>query len=173
MKIKLPKFRILVAVIFFLLSLSVFIFLNFYVNKKNHDATALEHQWQLEELRRENVKTLEHFLELKSNERGELDKHFVGSGDVVAFLDLIESLGAQTQAKAEVTLIDIPKDGSGLLIEVKSDGSFSAVYKFLSLLENAPYELEIVSMEMNASGNSETVVPLWNATFRIKLVSFI
>ncbi len=173
MKIKLPKARILIALVFFLVSVSFFVFLHTYVNKKNRDAIALEQKWQLEELRRENVKTLEHFLEVKSGERSELNKHFVGSGDVVAFLDLIESLGAQAQAKAEVTLIDIPKDGSGLLIEVKSEGSFASVYKFLSLLENAPYELEIVSMEMNASGRSETVGGLWDATFRIKLVSFI
>lgn len=173
MKIKLPKAKILVAIVFFLLSFSFFIFLHTYVNKKNQNAIALEQKWKLEEIRRENIKTLEHFLELKSVERSEIDKHFVGSGDVVAFLDLIESLGSQAKAKAEVTLIDIPKDATGLLIEVKSEGSFASLYKFLSLLENAPYELEIISMEMNSSGDGDKGSVMWNATFRIKLLSFI
>ena len=173
MRIKLPKIRILLAVGFFLCSLLLFDLLYGYVNKKNKAATTLERKWKVEELRRENVKNLERFLEEKGGEISMLDTHFVGSGDVVTFLDLIESLGKQAGSQSEVTLIDIPKDNSGLLVEVRSEGSFDSIYKFLRLLENATYELEIVSFEMSTSSGEEETYPVWNATFRIRLISFI
>jgi hypothetical protein len=173
MRIKLPKIRILLAVGLFVFSLVLFAFLNTYVNEKNTIANSLEEKWQVEELRRENIKNLEHFLEEKSGDISLLDVHFVASGDVVTFLDLVENLGKQVSSKSEVTLIDIPKDNSGLLVEVRSEGSFDSIYKFLRLLENAPYELEIVSLEMSTSSGEEESYPVWDSTFRIKLISFI
>lgn len=165
------KIKFALALFFFLFAVGVFTTLFIYINNKNQVALTRMDDWHKEEDRRANIETMEKFLASKSAASLELDKHFVKSTDIVSFLDLIERLAPKVGSSAEVTLVDVAKDGTGLYVEVKSKGSFESLYRFLSLLENAPYILEITSMSMRAPGASEGGP--WDATFKLKLVSFI
>ncbi|MEI8175115.1 MAG: hypothetical protein WCG28_04155, partial [bacterium] len=106
----------------------------------------------------------------------QLGTHFAQSSNIVPFLDIIEGLATKVGTKAEVTSVDPLGDNAGLSVGMKASGSFSSVYKFITLLENSPYELEFVSMniqkgiEADAKGN---VSEVWNAIFRLKLLSFM
>ncbi len=173
MKKKHVIIQISTAALLFIFSLSGFFILHAYINKKNNEALDAEKNWAIEEARRENVKALELFLEDKTEERNEIDKHFVKNTDIVVFLDTIENLAPQVGAKAEVTLIDVPKDGAGLMVEVHSKGSFESIYRFLSLLENSPYELDFSSVNTQVVKGAEGESNTWQATFKIKLLSFI
>lgn len=172
MKKKSTIIQFSIALLFFLISVGVFFFLHNYINKKNSIAVASADEWKAEETKRANVKAMEQFLEERAQDRQEIDTHFVPSTDVVGFLDHIESFGPKVGAVGEVTLIDAAKDGSGISVEIRAKGNFESVYKFLALLENAPYEIEITTMNMRMLEGGEGA-RVWEATFKIKLLSFI
>ena len=107
-----------------------------------------------------------------------LESHFTQSSNIVPLLNTIEQLSLKVGAKSKVTSVDISKDKTILMVAVGTSGSFNAVYKFLMLLENSPYELEFVSVDMQKTGAPTVsgkiiVSPQWEAIFKIKLLSFV
>jgi len=84
-----------------------------------------------------------------TNSQALLETHFIKSSDVVPFLNTIEALGPAVGASAEIDSVDTSPDGASLIVELQASGSFGAVYKFLTLLENSPYELNFLSMDIH------------------------
>jgi hypothetical protein len=61
---------------------------------------------------------------------------------------------------------------------MKASGTFNVLYRFLALLENSPYELEFIGVNMDNGVVLDTVgknvaASKWNAIFKVKLLSFI
>lgn len=130
--------------------------------------------------RREEVKLLNNSIETIKRDKALIESHFAKSSDVVPFLDTIEALGPKVGVKAETTSVDISKDNTALVVQIKATGDFKNIYRFLTLLENSPYELEFTSVDIQKGGESgvdEQGIPFsnagWEATFGIKLLSFI
>ena len=98
-----------------------------------------------------------------------LDSHFIKSSDVVPFLDNIESLAQKSQILSEITSVDIAKDNRLLSVDLKVDGSFENIYKFVLLLENSPYIIRFTSGDVRKADNSKTG---WTGKFKINLLSF-
>lgn len=128
--------------------------------------------WQNEENRREAIKSLERSIKKIEKEKEIIDKHFVQSIDVVSFLDFFEQSGLLIGAKAEVGSVGLDKDQSTILVDINAFGSFESLYKYLRLLENAPYELEVVSFVVNKIGAVNNTIGSWTANFKLKLLSF-
>ncbi len=157
-----------------------FSFFFFYraINSNNEESRLKEGQWQNEAKRRDNIKTLDNSVKIIAGERAQLESHFAQSSDIVPFLDTIEGLAPLAGVKAEVTPpLNILEDHSGLVVGMKASGTFTGIYKFLTLLENSPYELEFVAVGINRESVLDTsgknAAPLkWNAVFKIKLLSF-
>jgi translation initiation factor IF-2 len=103
---------------------------------------------------------------------------------VVPFLDTLEGLATKVGIKAETASVDIAPDSLSLLVKINTSGSFEAIYKFLTLLENSPYELEFTGFDMQKEDSILATPDLvlnkdikkqnskWRATFNIKLLSF-
>lgn len=178
MKNNFPKILFFFSIIFFLLSLVAFLFFYRTINFRNQQSQLKEEKWQIEANRREGIKMLNNSVKMVTEEKTKLESHFAQSSDIVPFLDTVETLAAKVEVKAEITSVDIAEDHSGLTIGVKTSGTFSGLYKFLTLLENSPYELKFVGMDMKResildSSGKNIATAKWNATFRIKLLSFI
>lgn len=164
-----------------LLSFAIFAFTFVYkmTGKNISEAAEIEMQAREDERRYAELQFLELALNTFSPEISRLNSHFVRGNDVVPFLNLVEGLGPLVGAESEVTLVDISKDGASLNVGVSALGSFEALYKFLKLLENSPYELEFTSMEFRQSGGGELgaeEVPqatTWTIDLKIKVISFI
>jgi hypothetical protein len=65
-----------------------------------------------------------------------------------------------------------------LLVGVKVAGVFEAVYKFLTLLENSPYEIEFLSMDIHKTlvtdvAGKSVGGSTWEAILKIRLLTFI
>ncbi len=131
-------------------------------------------EWQTEQTRQEDLKSLESSLKSVAPERAELETHFAKSSDVVPFLDMIEKLAVATGAEAEVEQVSVSDDKTSLIVNMKAKGSFDATYKFIRLLENSPYELEINSLNMQKQGVGDPTVVTqeWITSIAIKLISF-
>lgn len=175
---KFKKTPLFLSITFFLFACFVFWF--FYTEIQNNNETSEQSQitWQNEASRRDEIESLDHSLQTTEEERALLETHFIRSSDVVPLLDMIEKLAPESGAKAEVSLVDLLKDNIGLIVEMKVTGRFEAVYKFLMLLENSPYELDFISVDMQKSNEQDTSdkknpFSLWSATLRVKLLSFI
>ena len=175
---KFQKTPLFLSVIF--LVFSCFVFLFFYEEIQNNSKTSELAQitWQSEANKRNETQSLNRSLQMTEQERTLLETHFIRSSDVVPFLDMIEKLAPEVGARVEISLVDIPKDNSGLIVEMKVTGIFEALYKFLTLLENSPYELDFISMDIQKLGGEIVsdkirLFSQWSAIFRIKLLSFI
>lgn len=159
-------------------SFSLFLFLYREIYQNSSTSEQMQIAWQNEAKKREELKSLDSSLKNIESEVALLETHFIKSSDIVPFLDMIEKLAPRVGAKAEVVLVDLPKDNSGLIVEVKATGFFEALYKFLTLLENSSYEIDVISMDMQKLGgevmpDKKKTLPEWSATFRVKLLSFI
>ena len=174
---KFNKVPLLISLIFFSFSLATFVFLYTKIQTNHKISKQLEADWRSEASKREETKTLDRSLKMLEEERALLEKHFIKSSDVVPFLDMVEKMAPKVGAKAEISLVDLSKDNSSLTVEMKATGQFEAVYKFLTLLENSPYELDfmLISMqrlgEVNPDGGVQSA--LWSGIFKVKLLSFI
>jgi len=170
------KIPLLLSIIFFCISVFAWLFLFREIKNKNQELELMERRWQAEAQRRDEIKALDHSVKTIEEERAQLETHFARSSDIVPFLDTIEGLASKGGAQAEVSSVDILEDSTGLMVGMKASGTFSALYKFLTLLENAPYELQFLSMDMHRETGLDTkeiAIPKWNVVFRIKLLSFI
>lgn len=172
-----PKIPLFLSAIFFCIFLIVFLFFYRGIKNNNQESQLKESQWHSETLRRNEIKALDRSVRMVETEREQLDTHFAQSSDIVPFLDTIEGLAKEVGVKAEVTSVEILTDHNGLMIGMQASGIFSGLYKFLTLLENSPYELEFVEMDMHreteiTEGKSATLSK-WGAIFKIKLLSFM
>lgn len=174
---KFKKIPFIASTLLLLLSLFIFYFIYKNIQDNNTVFDAKEAEWQQENSKKDELKSLSRVLKTFEPERALLDSHFIKSSDVVPFLDTVEKLAGQVKATAEVTSVDITTNNTNLVVGVKATGTFESIYKFLTLLENSPYQLEIISMGMlaNDSGvaTEKTGTKEWSAVFKIRLLSFI
>jgi hypothetical protein len=167
-----PKIPFLFSILFFALSVTAFIFFYRTIEDKQGEFQTQEKKWVAETERRNEIKALDRSVKMVEGERARLATHFAKSSDAVPFLDTIEALAPRVGAKAEVTSVEIAENRAGLLVGMKASGSFESLHKFITLLENSPYELEFMGVDINKE-TSESARGSWEAVFRIRLVSFI
>ncbi|OGI92479.1 hypothetical protein A2933_01040 [Candidatus Nomurabacteria bacterium RIFCSPLOWO2_01_FULL_46_18] len=167
---KFKKEPFIFSIILLAITLSVFAFLYNRINQNKKVSDETEMKWQAESNRREEIKSLERLIKEVEEKRVALESHFARSSNAVPFLDLLEKLALSVSAKPEIVSVDVAKDKTGLLVEVGTIGTFEAVYKYLLLLENSPYQLEFISVDLHKISEQGTD---WRGNFKMKLLSFI
>lgn len=169
---KFKKAPFFLSVLLLALSSAGFFFLFQEVNENKKLTEEARAKWQMEEARRQEIRSLEIFLEDVIVKREEFDSHFARSSNIVPFLDSIEELARRVSAEPEVVSVDSTQDGQGLTVVVRASGSFGALYKFLELLENSPYELEFTTVDISKTSGAQAGKD-WEAFFRLNLLSFL
>jgi hypothetical protein len=181
MQFILQKKSLIISIILFVFSCFIFVYLYININNIKETSQLAEEKWQTEMADRENARSLANSIKTIEPERALLETHFVQGSDVVPFLDTIEKLAKEVGVNAEVVSVNPMKSSSSLVVGIKASGSFGAIYKLTTLLENSPYILDFVSFDIqnlnaedpSVSKNSKTKAPQWTATFQIRLLSFI
>jgi len=180
MKYRLKKTPLIFSVIFLLISGIIFSVTYWKIKTDTETTKQSETAYQTEAIKRNEIKTLNNYFKSIEKEKAQFETHFVQSSDVVPFLNTLESLAESVGTKAEVNSINVgtKEDEKGLFVEIKDVGRFEQVYKFLTLLENSPYELEFVSVDLHSISlfeEAKTVqkVHTWEAVLKLKLISFI
>jgi len=171
---KFKKGPLLLSMIFLLCSIAVLYFVYREIGINNQIAEQAQITWHNEADRRIEMQSLDRLLKSVEAETVLLNSHFIKSSDVVPFLNIIEKLAQNAGTKAEILAVDLAKDNSALAVRTQATGSFGSIYKFLKLLENSPYELEVATMEMvKADGGEKSSGQTWSIILGIKLLSFI
>jgi len=167
------KIPLIVSILFLLAVALFFFFLYRGVNNHMAEVNETEKKLEAEIARRNEIKALNNYFLSTQGKKNQLETHFVQSSNVVPFLNTLEDLGTGVGVKMKVASIDISRDGTGLLIQLKSTGTFSQVYKFITTLENAPYELEFVSVDLKKEvTEDEESSNQWEANINLRLISF-
>jgi hypothetical protein len=154
-----------------------FVFLYGKINGNNQKAQEGMVSWQTEMSRRDSIRLLDRSLEAITDDTAMLDAHFAQSSDVVPFLDAVEKLARDTGTPAKIDSVDTSTDKTELVVGLTASGSFPGLYKFLTLLENSPYVLNFLSVDLHnlavpdASGKIVNNLK-WEGVFSIQLLSF-
>ena len=188
---------LILSFIFMLFFMFIFIFLYQSIANNNNTKEQIAIDLKTEIEKQNEIKSLDDSLKMMLKEKELLDSHFAKSSDIVLFLDTIEQLGEEVFVKMEVFSVEQPKikkeiqtednietednqdiKNNGLIIDMRILGSFEGIYKFITLLENAPYEIEILSFDIqNEKGqnldNKNSAPSLWNGMLKVKLISFV
>jgi hypothetical protein len=178
MKNNLQKIFLAISVVLFVILSLAFVFLFKKINdnyKKTNQNTVA---WMEEERKREDIISLGQSLEEIIDDKTLLETHFAKSSDVVPFLDNIEKLAPKAGVQIEVDSVNTKNNNSGLVVGLKASGSFGSIYKFLTLLENSPYQLDFTSMHLSKlqtgdAPGKNSKESKWEGIFKIQLLSFI
>ena len=188
MKNNSQNIKLFLSTTIFIFFCVVFVLLYKEINNNNQKAEQGAVDFQTEMTRRNEITSLDNSLQENTDNKTKLEKHFTKSSDVVPFLDTIENLAPQTGAKAEIDSVDKGVASQGLIVGLRVSGSFANIYKFLQLLENSPYEIDFISMDLHTTTTDAPVVSVvipkknaptatksksWEAIFKIQLLSFI
>lgn len=178
MKNNFPKIPLFLSILFFIVFSSVFVLLYREINNNSRKVENSIITLQTEAKRREDIISLNKSINKITNDKILLEAHFAKNSDIVPFLDAIEKLGPQVGAKVQVESVDVMAKGAGLMVGLKTSGSFESIYTFLRLLENSPYELDFTFVEISKLPGSDVVSKnikssVWEAVFNIQLLSFI
>lgn len=177
MQDKLPKTKLIAASIFMLASLGSLFFAYTLVKNKNEKFQNSQIEISSDAKRREETQQLERLMKTLEAERLLIDSHFAKSSDIVPFLDTLERMASQVAVDAEVSSVDITKDNKTLTVGIKATGGFEALYKFLVLLENSPYELSFLLMDIQTPQGAQpdpiTKKVEWQGAFKVRLLSFL
>lgn len=168
---KLKYLPTIIAIVVFVVGIASFFFLKKEINKKNEEANIIAVTVETETSNKNRIRQLGSFLDMSSVEIAELDTHFIYRKDVVPFLQFVEDLGSKAGLSAEVSSVDESADGQTLFVSADIEGSFVAVYKFLKLIENAPYKVEITTLDLQSSVQDSGSV--WSGSVQVKVISFI
>ncbi len=175
MQVTAPKKYLILAIIFFAVACGTFSYL--YQSIKNNRKVFKDAQaaWQREEDRLAEIRMIDRSIKTVENEKMLFESHFASKKDVVPFLDTLEKIALSVGARAEVASVDTKEGSSGLTVALRATGSFEALYKLLTLLENSHFELKVEGLDMqreslsDASGSSSK----WRAVFQVKLLSYV
>ena len=107
-----------------------------------------------------------------------LSSYFIDPANIVPLLEKLEGYGRSTNVSVQFNTVEVKSSPSKLDISLGANGSFSDVYRFIALLESAPYEFYITK------ANVRSVVPVglvptgtgphssgWEATISLSVVS--
>lgn len=108
--------------------------------------------------------SLKKTLESHKDDIDLVSRHFVNSDGAVSFIEYVENLGRSVGA--EVVIQDVVESEapaiasrkSQLRFRIVAQGSWKSVYRFLALLENAPYVILVENVEFRKNSGSETLV---------------
>lgn len=152
---KITLFLIISIFITIIVILALVFFLRIIKNKNEHTSVVvatLEDKMK----QKENAESFaEKFEEIKSLE-DDITSHFVDPNKIDEFVSYLENLGNTTGASISVDGIETKEEGNGMIdFKLSIGGSFTNVSETITLLENIPYQINIVQVYLNKNIDQE------------------
>lgn len=80
-----------------------------------------------------------------------LASYFVDATDPVPLFETLESYGRTAGVAVTIDTVDVKRQPDRLIVSLTSDGSFTDLYRFVALLESAPYEFTFTQASIKAA----------------------
>lgn len=101
--------------------------------------------------------------------RAVLAGHFVDSNNKADFIEKLEETAGLAGVKFELNRAD---ETAGLKFDLSVRGGFGSVHKFIALLENMPYSLEIEKLALAVAPGEKNQKGVWSANMIVNIKSF-
>lgn len=137
--------------------LAVYVFFWFRVSALEKDINDSYSALQVAEARGLAGAELQERLQKTEAQRSALDSYFLPADGTVDFIEFTESLGRLTGTRVEVNSVSV-KNGAKddfkdtLSVSVDVYGTWISVMRFISMIESAPYHIEIDSSDLDLNG---------------------
>ncbi len=173
------KFKFPISAIILAATIFAFFFLYRQIGKENQKAEEIAVATQNETIKRDELRLLDRSLSTVRGDRILLSTHFAESSNIVPFLNEIENAGRKADVAVEVVNVDAQNDGAFLSVKISADGSFKALYTFITLLEHSPYALEFTALTLEQGLVDTNLDPalrkptLWHTNMTLKLLTYV
>lgn len=162
------------AVFFFIniILLSVYGYLFYVVENKNAETAVLytiSHQQASDQ---EKIQGFGRTLKETEKERNNLSEYFAAKTSAVTFIEQIEKIGKSAGVDLSVNSVsDEVKGGATTQLTFSAEGSFSALYRLIALVESMPYKVAMKKADIQI-GDSKDTIEIWKGNFSVVLESF-
>ena len=141
-----------------LVAVGLYVYLLESIKAAGQKAAALEAETTALALKESQVGELKKTLAANKAREPKLVSYFIDANDIVPFLETIEGYGKTAGVTVKFNSVEIKKSPAQLAVSVTAIGGFPAVYRFISLVEAAPYEFSVMSsyVQLSMSPVAET-----------------
>ncbi len=185
MRTQLAPFRttyraLLIASVLLIIAVGSYVYFFLSVQALSAKITTLQNETHVLEARESATSELKKNLANAKDKEQILLAHFAEADNSVPFFNTIEGYGKSTGVAVKFDTASIPKDATRFDVTISFKGSFSGVYRFLSLLEASPYEIRIINTQLQANlidvpVSKKTSIPQvqWGGTISLSLLSVV
>lgn len=147
------------------------------VIEKQASIRGIQQDILLNDERQKNVKSLEKLLEDIEPQKKRIESVFIGERAVIDFIKALEQMASTTHIGFSLENAALPSLNSdvGPKFELRVNGSFDEVLRFIGLLEAMPYQILIDSVQVRKQSGVEQNkgTGTWTAAVKITLLSFV
>lgn len=157
-----------------LFSLVLFVGVFYLIYAKSAEITTIENDLASAEAWENSSVSVKRLLVDTRDARNKIDSYFIGSDNVVSFIESIESLSKFVNVDTNVNTVGIDQISDTSKFEYAtlsavSEGSFQNLYWLLSLIETMPYELEVRRVYLEQlPPDPKTKTIRWRLAFEVR-----
>ncbi len=177
MKIKSHSLLFISSIVGLVVVVGLFVFGMRLINVSTIETSAI--LGKIDQVTKKNAElnTIKKTITATEEDRAKLAAYFVTDQSIVSFLEYLESLGTLTNTDTSIITVSEDKESSTATITLSSIGSYSDTIRFIELLENMPYRMEIerftfVTKEDPADDTEEITNPKWQVDITFRLISY-
>lgn len=153
-----------------LLSVGAIVYGLFAIASLTSAATDKEGELQQQQAAQLEQYSYKDIIKNSTGDREKIAKYFLNKDQVVTYIETLENLATKTNVLLETTV----SPGSLQDYELRINGTYSNVFRFISLLEQMPYYSKIRTVSLAKNSQVETSASsLWEAQLKVTLVGYL
>lgn len=142
------------------------------ISEANNESSYLRGDIELQIKRNDAAGDLEKLVNDTETERRQIDSYFIGADQTVNFVEYLESLARAAGVNFEIVSLGVEQSKDDfkdqIILRGEAIGAWSGLMNFASLLETAPYRLDLVDFIINNNKDKRT----WEMAVSIKAFQF-
>ncbi|MCI5108805.1 MAG: hypothetical protein MRY49_03085 [Candidatus Pacebacteria bacterium] len=134
------------------------IVLLWYLKDKVEDASLHLNTAETSYEERDRVRNLSRTFDEIKPQIEKIDSYFVGSDDVVGFINLLEREARNNNLSTETTNVSVEESavyGDTLIVSITTTGSWNSIMRFVKIVETLPHNISIRSSSFEYGENEE------------------
>ncbi len=142
-------FMLILSILAMVVSITTLILFFKIIANKNEHTSALSRSLVDKIAMKENADTLTKKIDEVENIKKIINAHFVDSTKIDSFIDYLEKLGISASTEVKVESFDTSKTEKNILsVTLSVNGTFSNVINTFKLLENSPYQIDVIRISL-------------------------
>lgn len=152
----------------------IFVFSSVIYDTSDH-VVDIQKEIQNTEAREHTIEDLEKLLRDIDEYADDIDGVFVDERSLVAVIETFEKTADILGLQASIENVYLPTSerSQGPEFQIRLEGDFDALYRFIRTLESMPFQFSFSGIDMSKNPTADPSKNAWRATLRLLLLSFI